>query len=175
MMCSSATSFHALRKGRLSPGETVAVFGVGGLGASALQLARALAALDVYAVDINRDKLDLAAQLGAIPVNAAAGDPADQLRQLTGGRGVDVALDERMLSRMNDAPARPHFAWRTTEPANLPPSRWNRPLAYCAWRYLGLSPAIRRERGDHAAAEVASVGVGNRSVADEAFPRSEIA
>lgn len=70
-------------------------------------------------------------------------------RGLASRLGVDVALDERMLSRMNDAPARPHFAWRTTEPANLPPSRWNRPLAYCAWRYLGLSPAIRRERGDH--------------------------
>ena len=39
MMCSSATSFHALRKGRLQPGETVAVFGVGGLGISAVQLA----------------------------------------------------------------------------------------------------------------------------------------
>ena len=39
MMCSSATSFHALRKARLVPGETVAVFGAGGLGLSAVQLA----------------------------------------------------------------------------------------------------------------------------------------
>jgi len=43
MMCSSSTSFHALRKARLQPGETVAVFGAGGLGMSAIQLARAWA------------------------------------------------------------------------------------------------------------------------------------
>ena len=60
MMCSSATSFHALRKGRLEAGETVAVFGVGGLGMSAVQLARAFGALDVYAVDINADRLKMA-------------------------------------------------------------------------------------------------------------------
>ena len=71
MMCSSATSFHALRKARLQAGETVAVFGAGGLGMSAIQLARGLGALEVYAVDINPDKLALAAQFGAIPVNAA--------------------------------------------------------------------------------------------------------
>jgi propanol-preferring alcohol dehydrogenase len=93
MMCSSATCFHALRKARLQPGESVAVFGVGGLGMSALQLARARGALDVYAVDINPGKLKLAEALGAIPVDAAASDPVAQIRRLTGGRGVDVALE----------------------------------------------------------------------------------
>ncbi len=93
MMCSSATSFHALRKGRLEAGETVAVFGVGGLGMSAVQLARALGALDVYAVDINADKLDMAARFGAIPVDASQGDPVAEIKRLTGGQGVDVALE----------------------------------------------------------------------------------
>jgi propanol-preferring alcohol dehydrogenase len=93
-MCSSATSFHALRKARLEPGESVAVFGVGGLGMSAIQLARAaFGALDVYAVDINPRKLALAEVLGAIPVNAQQGDPVTELQRLTGGRGVDVALE----------------------------------------------------------------------------------
>ena len=41
MMCSSSTSLHAINKARLQPGETVAVFGVGGLGMSAIQLAKA--------------------------------------------------------------------------------------------------------------------------------------
>lgn len=41
LMCASATSFHALRKSRLRAGETAAVFGIGGLGASAIQLTRA--------------------------------------------------------------------------------------------------------------------------------------
>jgi D-arabinose 1-dehydrogenase-like Zn-dependent alcohol dehydrogenase len=93
MMCSSATSFHALRKGRLKAGETVAVFGVGGLGMSAVQLARAFGALDVYAVDINPRKLHMAEGFGAIPVNAAETDPVAELKRLTGGRGVDVALE----------------------------------------------------------------------------------
>ncbi len=93
MMCSSATALHALRKARLAPGETVAVFGVGGLGASAVQLARALGAAVVFAVDINADKLALAEQLGAAPVNARALDPVAEIRRATGGRGVDVALE----------------------------------------------------------------------------------
>lgn len=93
LMCSSATSFHALRKSRLQPGETVAVFGAGGLGMSAIQIARAFGALDVYAVDINADKLRLAEKLGAIPVDASKADPVAEIRRLTGGRGVDVALE----------------------------------------------------------------------------------
>ena len=93
LMCSSATSLHALNKARLRPGETVAIFGVGGLGISALQLARHFGAAEVYAVDINPRKLGLAERLGAVAVNAANRDPLEQLREMTGGRGVDVALE----------------------------------------------------------------------------------
>jgi 2-desacetyl-2-hydroxyethyl bacteriochlorophyllide A dehydrogenase len=93
MMCSSATALHALRQARLRPGESVAVFGAGGLGISAVQLARACGAGQVYAIDIQPAKLELARSLGAVPVNAAEDDPVQALRQLTGGRGVDVALE----------------------------------------------------------------------------------
>jgi 2-desacetyl-2-hydroxyethyl bacteriochlorophyllide A dehydrogenase len=93
LMCSSSTSFHALRKARLQPGETVAVLGAGGLGMSAIQLARAFGALEVYAVDINEDKLKLAEGYGAIPVNARRDDPVAEIRRLTVGKGVDVALE----------------------------------------------------------------------------------
>jgi propanol-preferring alcohol dehydrogenase len=92
LMCSSATSLHALNKARLRSGETVAIFGVGGLGISAVQLARHFGARQVFAVDINPRKLELAARFGASPVNASAGDPVEQIRELTHGRGVDVAL-----------------------------------------------------------------------------------
>lgn len=93
MMCSTATSYHALRKARFAPGEMVAVFGVGGLGISAIQLAAGLGARAVYAVDVNPAKLKLAAELGAVPVDALAGDPAEAIRAQTAGRGVDVALE----------------------------------------------------------------------------------
>jgi len=93
MMCSSSTSFHALRKARVKAGETVAVFGIGGLGLSAVQLAKAFGALDVYAVDINPEKLRLAEKFGAIPINAKDLDPVAEIKELTNGKGVDVALE----------------------------------------------------------------------------------
>ncbi len=93
LMCSSATSLHALNKARLRSGETVAIFGVGGLGISALQLAGHLGAAEVFAVDINPRKLELAERFGAIPVDASAGNPVAKIQELTRGRGVDVALE----------------------------------------------------------------------------------
>lgn len=98
LMCSSATSLHALRKARLREGETVAIFGVGGLGASAIQLAKQLGATQVFGVDINPQKLTLAARFGAIPVDGQ-NDPVDQIRALTNGRGVDVSLELVGLGR----------------------------------------------------------------------------
>lgn len=93
LMCSSATALHALRQARLQPGESVAVFGAGGLGTSAIQLAQALGVVTVFAVDINPHKLELAAALGATPINAASHDPVMAIQGLTQGRGVDVALE----------------------------------------------------------------------------------
>jgi len=93
LMCSSATSFHALRKSRLTAGETVAIFGAGGLGISGIQLAQAFGALDVYAVDINAEKLRLAEKYGAIPVNARSSDPVAEILRPTHNKGVDVSLE----------------------------------------------------------------------------------
>jgi 2-desacetyl-2-hydroxyethyl bacteriochlorophyllide A dehydrogenase len=99
LMCASATSLHALRKARLKAGETVAVFGVGGLGLSAVQLAKALGAIEVFAVDIKQDKLELASEYGAIPVDASRADPVEEIRKHTKGKGVDVALEVIGLSK----------------------------------------------------------------------------
>lgn len=93
MMCSSSTCFHALRKSRIQPTESVAVFGIGGLGISALQIAFAFGAREVYAVDINPRKLKLAEKYGAIPIDAGTKDPVAEIRRLTQNRGVDVALE----------------------------------------------------------------------------------
>jgi propanol-preferring alcohol dehydrogenase len=60
---------------------------------SAVQLAQIMGALAVYAVDINADKLALAGRFGAVTVDASQGDPVAEIRRLTGGRGVDVALE----------------------------------------------------------------------------------
>lgn len=96
MMCSSSTSLHALRKGRMAAGDAVLVIGVGGLGMSAIQLARELGASVVVAADRDAEKLALAARFGAVPVNTTGLSPdagADAVRAATNGRGVDVALE----------------------------------------------------------------------------------
>ena len=99
LMCASATSLHAHRKSRLKAGETAAVFGVGGLGLSAIQLAKAFGALDVFAVDISEERLKLAMQYGAVPVNARQVEPVAEIRRLTKGPGVNVALELIGLSQ----------------------------------------------------------------------------
>src|SRR5438477_4160057 len=93
MMCSSATALHALNKARLKSGESVAIFGFGGLGFSALQLARAFGCHEVYVVDINPAKLDSISAFGGIPIDAVAEDPVDQIRNATRGKGVDVSIE----------------------------------------------------------------------------------
>src|SRR5207248_9887415 len=93
MMCSSATALHALKKARLKSGESVAIFGFGGLGFSALQLARALGCGQICVVEINPTKLASIRNLGAIAIDAKARDPVEQIKEATAGRGVDVALE----------------------------------------------------------------------------------
>jgi propanol-preferring alcohol dehydrogenase len=93
MMCSSSTSLHALRKTRFKSGESIAIFGLGGLGISALQLAKASEAGSIYAIDINVGKLETAKEMGAISINAKEVDPVKKIMELTNGDGVDVALE----------------------------------------------------------------------------------
>ncbi len=93
LMCASATAYHALRKARIKPADQVAIFGVGGLGQSAVQLARGFGATTVYAIDINADKLELAATHGAIPINGKAENVVERLQKETNGRGVDAAIE----------------------------------------------------------------------------------
>lgn len=92
MMCSTVTALHALRRSRLRLGETVAVFGSGGVGQSVIVLAELLGAAEVYAVDVNPVKLEAAARNGAIPVDAANGDAVEEILRMN-GHGVDVALE----------------------------------------------------------------------------------
>lgn len=93
MMCSTATAYHALRLGNLQKGESVAVLGFGGLGVSAVQLARALGASQVFAVDVVPEKLALAESFGAIPLDARETPVHKAILGATDGRGVNVAVE----------------------------------------------------------------------------------
>lgn len=78
----------------LAPGEDVAVIGAGGVGGSIVQVARALGAGRIVAIDLADDKLALATGLGATDVvNAVHADPVAVVHELTGGRGVAVVFE----------------------------------------------------------------------------------
>jgi alcohol dehydrogenase len=92
--CRFATSFRAVvDQGRVSEGQWVAVHGCGGVGLSAIMIARAFGA-NVIGVDLADDKLTLARQLGATAtINAAAAtDVVNGIRELSGG-GAHVSVD----------------------------------------------------------------------------------
>ncbi len=93
MMCSTATAFHALRLAGMRAGDRVAFLGFGGLGVSALQLARALGASGIAALDVVEEKLALAERLGAVGIDAARPDVAEALADFGGRHGIDIALD----------------------------------------------------------------------------------
>ena len=89
-----STPFHALRRrGQLVAGETVAIFGCGGLGTHAILLARLMGAARIAAVDVNEAALARALALGVdLAVNPNSEDPAKAIRARF-GRGVDLALE----------------------------------------------------------------------------------
>jgi threonine dehydrogenase-like Zn-dependent dehydrogenase len=90
-----ATPYNAVVDvGAVRPGERVAIFGLGGLGTHAVQIARLAGASFVAAVDPRPAARERASSLGAdLGVDPAAGRPSEQIRVATGGLGVDVAFD----------------------------------------------------------------------------------
>jgi NADPH2:quinone reductase len=90
-----ATSYHAFRQStELQPGETVLVLGAaGGVGSSAVEIAKALGAR-VIAAASSDDKLQFARESGADEtINYSEVSLREALKQLTGGKGVDVVYD----------------------------------------------------------------------------------
>ena len=83
----------ALKTAKVAPGSTVAVFGAGGVGLSAIQGARIAGARMIIAVDVHEHKLGTALSLGATHiVDASSGNPVDSIKALTGG-GVDYSFE----------------------------------------------------------------------------------
>ncbi|HKB26824.1 MAG TPA: Zn-dependent alcohol dehydrogenase [Methylomirabilota bacterium] len=84
----------ALRSSGLEAGQTVAVFGCGGVGLAIVQGARIGGARQIIGVDVFDSKLEMAKRVGATHVvNSAKDDPVKAVRALTGGAGVDHAFE----------------------------------------------------------------------------------
>ncbi|MFF5758124.1 Zn-dependent alcohol dehydrogenase [Streptomyces longwoodensis] len=92
--CAVLTGYGAVHhSARVREGETVAVFGVGGVGLAALQAARIAGASTIVSVDVSPEKEELARAAGATDYVVASAETAREIRALTGKQGVDVAVE----------------------------------------------------------------------------------
>jgi 2-desacetyl-2-hydroxyethyl bacteriochlorophyllide A dehydrogenase len=87
------TAYHAIDSRPLAEGESAAVLGLGPVGLCAVQVAKAAGASEVIAIDTVEDRLNMAESFGATPVHLTEGDPRGEVKKLTEGRGVDLAVD----------------------------------------------------------------------------------
>lgn len=89
------TPYHAIKRSLslLVPGSTAVVIGVGGLGHMAVQILRALSPAQIIAVDTSPEKLSLARDVGADEAVQPGGEAAEKIRDLTGGLGAELVLD----------------------------------------------------------------------------------
>jgi 2-desacetyl-2-hydroxyethyl bacteriochlorophyllide A dehydrogenase len=87
------TGYHAVVETGVTEGDTVAVLGLGPVGLCAVQAAKAAGAAEVVAIDTVADRLELARSFGATPVHLTEEDPRGTVKEMTGKRGVDAAID----------------------------------------------------------------------------------
>jgi 2-desacetyl-2-hydroxyethyl bacteriochlorophyllide A dehydrogenase len=87
------TGYHAVQESGVRPGDSVAVLGLGPVGLCAVQVAIAAGAAPVIAVDSVPARLEVARGFGAIPIHLTEENPRALVKERTGGRGVDVAID----------------------------------------------------------------------------------
>jgi alcohol dehydrogenase, propanol-preferring len=90
LFCAGVTVYRALKKASISPGQRLAIFGIGGLGHLAIQIGRALGA-EILAIDVSDEKLALAESLGAkTTLNASSSNVVKMLRGMGGAHVVLV-------------------------------------------------------------------------------------
>ncbi len=87
------TGYHAVAQADISPGDSVAVLGLGPVGLCAVQVALAAGAGPVLAIDTVPQRLELARSFGATAVHLTEENPREQAKLLTEGRGVDASID----------------------------------------------------------------------------------
>ena len=80
--------------GKVQPGSSIAIVGAGPIGLAALLTAQLYSPAEIIVVDLDQNRLEVGKRFGATAaVNSSAGDAAAQVMKLTGGRGVDTAIE----------------------------------------------------------------------------------
>ena len=87
------TGYHGAELADVRPGESVAVFGAGPVGLMAAYSCVIRGAAEVYSIDHVKERLDKAAEVGAIPINFDDGNPVQQIKERRGGQGTDKGID----------------------------------------------------------------------------------
>ena len=89
------TSFECgILNGKVKPGDTIAIVGAGPIGLAALLTAQFYSPAEIIMVDVDDNRLEVSKKLGATAIlNAGKGKPEDEIMKMTGGRGVDVAVE----------------------------------------------------------------------------------
>ena len=135
LFCAGLTVYRALQRAGVGAGQKVAIFGVGGLGHLAVQIARAWGA-EVIALDLDPAKLALATQLGAArALNAAS---ADDIKALRKAGGVHVAVVTSAARAAYDTAVKLLRPGGALSIVGLP----SEPLAFHALTLVGLEARI---------------------------------
>jgi glutathione-independent formaldehyde dehydrogenase len=87
------TGYHATELACLQPGESVVIYGAGPVGMFAAYSAILKGASQVFVVDRLKDRLKLAEEIGATPIDDSEGSPVDQLKEKTEGQGADKGCE----------------------------------------------------------------------------------
>jgi threonine dehydrogenase-like Zn-dependent dehydrogenase len=87
------TGFHAAREGNICPGDTVVVYGCGPIGLGAVAAAWQFGPSRILAVDLMKNRLEIAEKFGSTVVKAENGHAPERIMEITGGRGADVAIE----------------------------------------------------------------------------------
>ena len=88
-----AVALHGTAKLTIQAGDNGAVFGGGPIGNMAAQWMRLRGCERVFIVDIDDRKLGIASEMGFVPIDSRAGDPVEQIKEKTGGRGADRIVE----------------------------------------------------------------------------------
>ena len=172
LICAGITTYKGIKEAELRPGEWIAISGAGGLGHLAIQYAKEMG-LQVCAVDIDDGKLAHATRLGAdFVVNAKHGDPAEAVKQGTGGGAHGVLITAPSLSAFKQGVGMTRKLG-TCVLVGLPPGEFPVPLFDVVANCITIRGSFVGTRGDMA--EALAFGASGKVKADiELQPLSAI-
>jgi alcohol dehydrogenase len=126
------TGWHAVDQAGIRPGDSTAVLGLGPVGLCAVQAARASGAARVIGIDTVEERLALARAFGAEAVHLTEDDPRAAVKEATGGRGVDSAIDAAAIPMRSSSPA-----GSRARPERCRRSACMRSASSCTWASSG--------------------------------------